>query len=343
MKALFIGLGSVGQRHLQNFIELRPENSTVLAYRSSKTDNVIVKAQIVPDQKISEFYNLIEFTDLDKALSQNPDVAFICNPNSLHLKTALKIAENNIHFFIEKPIGVNSFGIKQLEDITNKNNLISMVGYQTRFNPVVIEARNRIASMKYGEVVSASYKWCTFLPDHHTYEDYRNSYAAREDLGGGVIFCLIHELDLIQWFFNYPLSVYAVRGGVSNLELNVEDNIFAIIKCKVENNVFPASLHLSFSQKCEERYFDILLQDGHIRCDLLSNEIIINSNDYANYQKKYEGFSRNDLFKLEMEEFIRAVEYNNKTIIPISEGIKSLNIAIALHQSLRDQGHISLS
>ena len=104
MKALFIGLGSAGQRHLQNFIELRPQYAPALAYRTSKSNRVIKNGDIVPDKKLSRYYNIIEFTEIDKALNENPDVAFICNPSCLHMETALRIAENNIHFFIEKPL-----------------------------------------------------------------------------------------------------------------------------------------------------------------------------------------------------------------------------------------------
>ena len=37
-------------------------------------------------------------------------------------------------------------------------------------------------------------------------------YAAREDLGGGVILSQIHEMDLIYWFFGLPKAILC-RGG----------------------------------------------------------------------------------------------------------------------------------
>ena len=117
MKALFIGLGSVGQRHLQNFIALRPHYTPIIAYRTSKSNRVIKNGDIVPNKHLSDYYNLIEFTEIDQALNENPDVSFICNPSSLHLETALKIAENKIHFFIEKPLAVVATGINDLENI----------------------------------------------------------------------------------------------------------------------------------------------------------------------------------------------------------------------------------
>ena len=35
-----------------------------------------------------------------------------------------------------------------------------------------------------------------YLPDWHSYEDYRKSYFSRKDLGGGVLLTLIHEIEI---------------------------------------------------------------------------------------------------------------------------------------------------
>ena len=343
MKALFIGLGSIGQRHLQNFIEIRPRYSPVLAYRTSKSDKVIINGKVLSEEKLPNYYNMVEFYEIEQALNENPDVAFISNPSSLHIETAAKIAEHNIHFFIEKPLGVGASGIEYLENQIREKNLITMVGYQTRFNPVVVEAKDVIIKMKYGRVISAEFKWCTYLPDHHPYEDYRKGYAARKNLGGGVIFCLIHELDLIQWFFGLPISVYAIKGAQSNLEVDIEDNIAAIFKCKFNSNVFPVYLHLSFSQKLEERYFSILMEKALIKCNLVTNEIeIIEHNDNLNYHHQYDNLDRNSLFKQELEEFIKAVENNEKSSIPVSEGKKSLSMATSIHRSLETDSIVDI-
>ena len=342
MKALFIGLGSVGQRHLQNFIELRPNYSPVLAFRSSKLDKVIKNGKVLSGEILSKYYNLLEFFEIDQALNENPDIAFICNPSSLHIETAVKIAEQNIHLFIEKPLGVGASGIECLENQIREKGLITMVGFQTRFNPVVAEVKNLIRLMKYGQVISAEFKWRTYLPDHHPYEDYRTGYAAIKNLGGGVVFCLIHELDLIQWFFGLPISVYAIEGSTSNLKMDVEDNVSAIFKCEYDLSEFPVHLSLSFSQKYEERFFTILTQEALIKCNLVTNEIEIIGHNYLNYHREYGNLDRNSLFKQELEAFIKAIENKENTSIPVSEGKKSLSMATAIHRSLETDSIVKI-
>ena len=335
MKALFIGLGSIGQRHLQNFLELRPTYSPVLAYRTSNSEKIIKNGIILTNKKFSEYYMLNEYFEIDQALNENPDIAFICNPSSLHMETAIKIAENNINFFVEKPLSINTNGINDLTDLIIEKNITNMIGYQTRFNPIINEVKDVLMSMDYGRVINAEFSWCTYLPNHHPYEDYRNGYAARKDLGGGVVTCLSHELDLIQWFFGVPISVYAAKGGSSKLDMDVEDDIAAIFKCKNIDNVFPVNLHLSFVQGFEKRGFSILFQDALLNCNLVKNEIqIIGHDNNLKYQNNYNDLNRNFLFKKEMEEFLKAVEKKENTSIPISEGKKSLLMALAIHKSL---------
>ena len=72
-----------------------------------------------------------------------------------------------------------------------------------------------------------------------------------------------------------------------------------------------------------------------LNCNLVKNEIqIIEHNNNLKYQNNYNDLNRNFLFKKEMEEFLNAVEKKENTSIPISEGKKSLLMALAIHKSL---------
>ena len=84
MKALFLGLGSIGQRHLQNFIELVPVKSEIIAYRSTLSSNkIIINGNSKSCESLPDYYNLIEYTNFEDVLEQRPDVSFICNPSNL--------------------------------------------------------------------------------------------------------------------------------------------------------------------------------------------------------------------------------------------------------------------
>ena len=139
MKVLFVGLGSIGQRHLQNLRECVSVETTVMAYRTSDSNSVIENGQLIPCESLAGHYSLVEYSSFDKALEQNPDVGFVCNPSSLHLETAIKLAHNGSHLFVEKPLATDVRGLSVLEDLIREYELTTMVGYHTRFDPAVRE------------------------------------------------------------------------------------------------------------------------------------------------------------------------------------------------------------
>ena len=69
-----------------------------------------------------------------------------------------------------------------------------------------------------------------YLPGWHPYEDYRQSYAARRELGGGVVSTQIHELDYVHWLFGLPGRVFAVGGTLGSLDVDVEDTASALFE-----------------------------------------------------------------------------------------------------------------
>src|SRR3990167_3231697 len=104
MKYLFCGLGSIGRRHLDNLISLGEKN--IIAYRRKdlQIDDVSIKIPI--------------FTDINEAIVQKPDVAFITNPSAFHMQLALKLAKSGCHLFIEKPLSINLQGSEELLEIS---------------------------------------------------------------------------------------------------------------------------------------------------------------------------------------------------------------------------------
>ena len=56
-------------------------------------------------------------------------------------------------------------------------------------------------------------------------------YAARADLGGGVVLSQIHEFDYLYSLFGLPRRVYAIGGHWSELEIDVEDTASILMEC----------------------------------------------------------------------------------------------------------------
>ena len=124
-----------------------------------------------------------------------------------------------------------------------------MVGYQSRHHPLIIKIKNILKKNIFGKIVHVNINHLTYLPHHHKYENYRESYAAQKKLGGGVIGGLIHEIDLIGYFFGLPYSYQTVKKNSGHLRINCEDNFMSLMKFKKKENKFSLFLRLSYSHQ----------------------------------------------------------------------------------------------
>jgi predicted dehydrogenase len=332
MKFLFCGLGSIGQRHLRNLKKLRPD-AEIYALRRTSNSLVIEDGKAKNAGSLDDYYGITSLSSISEVKKIKPDVSFVTNPSSMHAETAASLAELGSHLFIEKPVSCSTKGLSALRDTIRKKKLLSFVGYQSRFNPVVMKAKE-ITEKNRKNLISASFEWNTYLPSHHPYEDYSKGYAARDSLGGGSILCLIHEIDLIYHFFGIPAGIMAAGGKLSNLSMTADDTAMAILKYSAGNRLMPVSLNLSLAQTKETRSFRLQFNDATLITDLTSNRLELYDAEGA-LAEKFTGYrERNRLFIDELSYFLDCVENGGSAVPDVEEGIKSLEIALDIRKRM---------
>ena len=237
MNILFMGLGSIGQRHLRNIRYLRKE-SKLSAYRRVGNREAIQEGAVsLSRQDFLEAHDVTSTDDLELALESKPDAVIISSPTSLHVSDAMLPLQRGIPTFIEKPIS-NSFDqARKLEVLCEEQPVTTMVGFQLRFHPLLQELKNRIEAKELGSLCFVEACVGQFLPEWHPYEDYRLSYAARSELGGGVILTLIHEIDYLVWLFGMPKTVYAITGTDTRLTTDTEDIASSLLEYRINKKV----------------------------------------------------------------------------------------------------------
>src|SRR3989344_3608100 len=221
MKIIVIGCGSIGQQHLRNIVSLGENNFIAVDLDDKRLENL--KKQIK---------SLKTYANLDEALkSETPiDAAFVCTPSSLHIPLAAKLAKTKINLFLEKPLSDTLKGIKEVEILVKKNNLITMMGMNYRFQPGLIKIKELLDKKTIGNILLINSFGGHYLPDWHPKMDYRQEYAAQKKLGGGVLLTSIHGLDYLRWLVGEPKWVFGHIDKVSNLEIDVEDVAFAFFE-----------------------------------------------------------------------------------------------------------------
>lgn len=329
MKILFIGLGGVGQRHLRNIKSLYPE-AKILAYRSRGLSQIIsTDLQIEAEHGLEENYSIESFSNLADALKHKPFATIISNPSNMHIEPAIAAIKAGSNIFIEKPLSFDFSSIAPLLQVANSCKLTTMVGFQLRFSPLIKKIKSLLANNAIGKILSVRAEVCEYMPWFHKYEDYREIYASKKSMGGGVILTQIHEIDFLIDIFGFPNSVYAIGGKKSQLEIDVEDNVDILMSAN-DTSIF---LHMDFLQKNKKREGVIYGENGRIEYDLVNLELqLINEGSSESFE--WHDFERNEMFLSEMRMFIESSQANRPTSISIEEGAKSIKVADMIKESI---------
>ncbi len=319
---LIVGYGSIGKRHLENFLQFRDIQLTVYTKRN---DLQLLKKKGI---KISN--------SLTECLKENPDIGVITNETSLHIPIAIKLAKEGLDLFLEKPLSNSLKDVEKLRAIVRKKKLITQMGCNMRFHPCIKKIKSLIEQQKIGRVVSVQVQNCSYLPDSHRWEDYRKSYAARKDLGGGVILTnAIHEIDYMYWFFEDVENVISMSGKFSDLDIKAEDYVSSLLKFK---NKIIGELHMDYFQRPDFRSCKIRGTKGEIYWNSDNNCVNIYNMNKKKWETKFDnGFSHNiytySSYVEELKHFLKCVKHRKETINDLEQGITTLEIALAIKKA----------
>ena len=331
MKFLIAGLGSIGRRHFRNLIALGEKDIILLRTRKAT----------LPDDELAGYP--VE-TDIHGALKKHkPDAVIVANPTALHLDVAIPAAEARCHILLEKPISDSLDRVDTLQRAAQKSGSKILVGFQFRYHPTLNKARELIQANAIGKILTVHAHWGEYLPQWHPWEDYRQSYAARADLGGGVIRTLTHPLDYLRYLIGEVDSLWSFNGHISPLDLDVED--VAEIGLKFSNGAI-GGVHLNYVQRPPRHTLEIVGTDGTLRWDNTDGVLQLQKfpAPFASYSdlppapvietfSPPEGFERNQLFVSQTRHFIETVRGESEPVCSLEDGIMALRLALAAKES----------
>lgn len=337
LRVLFCGLGSIGQRHLRNLRALKGDDVEILAWRARGESPVLDPDMTVREGAVLEsMYGIRSFGRFEDALAERPSVAFITNPNTMHLSTALAAARVGCHLFIEKPVSHSLEGADELVREVERRKLAVLVAYQFRFHPGLQLVKRYIDEGQLGKVTSAHIVNGEYLPGWHPYEDYRRTHPARRDLGGGCLSIQTHEIDYALWLFGMPRRVYAAGGHLSGLEVDVEDSVDLLLDCpRADGRTFPVHVHLDYLQRPPQRVCEVVGDAGKVVFDYYRN--VVEFHDVRGGEGErhsFESFERNRMFLDQLSHFLDCVEGRAVPLVDLREGIRGVAISAAARESL---------
>jgi len=331
MKFFIAGLGSIGRRHFRNLIALGEKDIILLrSHRATLSDDELAGFPIE--------------TDIHEALKKyKPDAVIVANPTALHLDVAIPAAEAGCHILLEKPVSNSLERLDDLQHAAQKSGSKILVGFQFRYHPTLNKARELIQSNTLGKILTVHAHWGEYLPQWHPWEDYRQSYAARAELGGGVIVTLTHPLDYLRYLIGDVEALWSFNGHISALELDVED--VAEIGLKFSNGAL-GGVHLNYVQRPPVHRLEIVGTNGTLRWNNADGILHFHqmTADFGSYSDNPlapvtqtfsppDGFERNQLFVSQTRHFIETARGESEPVCRLEDGIIALRLALAARRS----------
>lgn len=245
VNALIIGFGSIGIRHARILTELGC-STAVLSRRTID----------VP----------LAFADLAQALAIHmPEYIVIANETGQHYSTLVELARREYQgtLLIEKPLfdhgqSIPAHAFRQ-----------AYVAYNLRFHPIISRLKAIVDSE---QVLSVQAYVGQYLPAWRPDTDYRLSYSADGNRGGGVLRDLSHELDYLNWMLGGWESVTALGGHVSSLEISSDDAFSLLMKtpkCPI------VSVQLNYLDRRARRSIIINTDNHTFEADLIAGTLAI--------------------------------------------------------------------
>ena len=299
---LVIGGGSIAEKHIFNLIKLK---FTVYSFTSNNNflnDNKDIK-------KI-------------KSIEKIPHIIFaiIASSTNRHLKYMEILARKKIHIYCEKPIFHKKFNYLKLKNIIKKNNIHFYVGYQLLQDTKVKYIKAKLKKQTIKSFISTV---------GHNYEVWRKnkprkeSYYNKTSLGGGVIFELVHEINLIR---NLIGDIEEIKSFKSQLSQDKCERL-AVSIIRTKNRIL-GTLYQDMLSKSLFRNLKIITDKATYDIDFKANIIFENEKKVVFRDNN----SQINLLEKSICEFIKLIKKRKTNLVFYDAAVNDLKNCLMMHK-----------
>ena len=311
MKVTVFGTGSIGRRHLSNLIKYKKK----LGIKEIISYDVNVGRKNLIKEKFD-----FEFTVNFSKAASDCNVAFVCTPTHLHIKTIEKIHKfTSCHFYLEKPFSHNIASCKKVLKKIKKNKKKIAVGYMLVNHPLMKKTQEIIKNKVIGKSIFARAECGFYLPNWHPWENYRNFYMSKATQGGGVLLDTSHEINYLQRLFGSVKEVQGVVGKFSDLDITSDDLTLSILKFK-----------------------KIIGTEGVLKISLTENKIEIFSNKNRKWKAIKINYNFNKIYFEQLNQFWNLIKNKKQNLGTGEEALHTMQIIEAVRASSKTGKRINI-
>lgn len=220
-----VGVGNMGSSHARSLAKGLVKNGVLTAVCDINPDKIeALKGDI--DPSVAKFSDARQMFDSDLV-----DCVIIAVPHYLHPELSIAALNAGLNVVCEKPEGVYTKQVKQLNDAASKSDKIFALMFNQRTNPSHIRLREMVASGELGQIKRLNWIITTWYRTQSYYDSgtWRATWTGE---GGGVLFNQCpHQLDLLQWIMGEsPTKVRAFCHFGKWHDIEVEDDVTAYME-----------------------------------------------------------------------------------------------------------------
>ena len=312
--ALVVGCGSIGQRHLRNLHRLNVRRLATCDPDEART------AAMRTELDVETFVNMAE-----ALAAWRPDVVFVCTPPAFHVEQALQAVAAGAHVFIEKPLSNALHGVGELIATARARRRVCQVGYNLRFDSGLRLVRDLVARGEIGRVLWARAEYGQYLPDWRPGRNYRDTYSAQKELGGGVLLDVSHELDYVIWLLGRPTHVTWMTGRVGGLDIDVDDCATVLLRFV---GGAQADVHVDLIQRSYSRSCKLVGEQGTIVWDFAAREVRLFDSRNGSWEVRSYTDDPNEMYIAEVHHFLQCVENGTEPEVDLAQARAVVELAL---------------
>lgn len=335
-----IGAGNIGSMHIDYLDQGRVTNCQLYTICDINPKKLEIMQEKYGDKYLYE--EKVETIFLDEKV----DAVLIATPHYDHPVLAIEALKSGKHVLIEKPAGVYTQKVKEMNQVAEKHPELSLgIMYNQRTNPLYQKAKELVETKAIGELRRTNWIITTWYRSQSYYNSGGWRATWRGEGGGVLLNQDPHQLDLWQWICGMPNKVHSFTYFGKRRDIEVEDEVTAFVEYP---NKATGVFITSVSETPGTNRFEIVGTKGKL---VIENEKISFWQpivDEKEFNQTYQGgFGEPEIWEIDIpvkfdntdehlkitQNFINHICHGEALLASGTDGIKGLEISNAIHLS----------
>lgn len=338
IKLGILGIGNIGSDHVKRIVNGECPEITLCAVCDLKEERLAWVKETVGE-------SLRVFTDAEEMIKSGLiDSLLVAVPHYDHPRYAIMAMEAGLHVLIEKPAGVYTKQVLEMNECAKKCGVVFGIMMNQRTNCLYRKMREIVKSGELGAIKRTNWIITNWYRPQAYYDsgDWRATWSGE---GGGVLLNQCpHNLDLWQWICGMPKSISAHMHFGKWHDIEVEDDVTAYVE--YENGATGVFVTTTGDAPGTNR-FEITLEKGKLVAEgssLTMWKSDISEVEFSRTNKAPFGSMKFKKTEVEldgsnaqhagvMNAFAGAILHGTPLVADGTEGINGLTISNAMHLS----------